>query len=124
MRAISIRQPWAELILRGVKTIECRSRPTRVRGQLWIYATQRLAIRPSLVIVDDLESLPRGLVVGTAELVGCRPLQRSDARAACTTIDFDGYAWLLARPRRLVNPRRPDGHPQPVFFYPFAATSR
>ena len=29
MRALSIRQPWAELILRGVKTVEYRSRATR-----------------------------------------------------------------------------------------------
>lgn len=28
MRALSIRQPWAELILRGVKTVEYRSRRT------------------------------------------------------------------------------------------------
>ena len=30
MRALSIRQPYAELILRGIKTIEYRSRPTRI----------------------------------------------------------------------------------------------
>ena len=33
MCALSIRQPWAELILRGVKTVEYRSRPTRVIGE-------------------------------------------------------------------------------------------
>ena len=42
MRALSIRQPWAELILRGVKTVEYRSRPTRViEERFWIYASQR-----------------------------------------------------------------------------------
>ena len=40
MLALSIRQPYAELILRGVKTIEYRSRPTRLIGQrFYIYAT-------------------------------------------------------------------------------------
>src|SRR4051794_30359946 len=39
MRALSIRQPFAELILRGVKTVEYRSRPTRIVGErFWIYA--------------------------------------------------------------------------------------
>jgi hypothetical protein len=39
MRALSIRQPYAELILRGIKTIEFRSRPTRIIGQRFhIYA--------------------------------------------------------------------------------------
>lgn len=33
MRALSIRQPFAELILRGIKTVEYRSRPTRIIGQ-------------------------------------------------------------------------------------------
>ena len=33
MRALSIRQPYAELILRGIKPIEFRSRPTRIIGE-------------------------------------------------------------------------------------------
>ena len=33
MRALSIRQPYAELILRGIKTAEHRTRPTRIGGQ-------------------------------------------------------------------------------------------
>src|SRR5215216_5886466 len=41
MRALSVRQPWAELILRGVKTVEYRSRPTRIVGErFWIYASK------------------------------------------------------------------------------------
>src|SRR5205823_13366640 len=42
MRALSIRQPFAELILRGIKTIEYRSRPTRIIGErFYIYASKR-----------------------------------------------------------------------------------
>ena len=42
MRALSVRQPYAELILRGVKTIEYRSRPTRIVGErFYIYAAGR-----------------------------------------------------------------------------------
>jgi hypothetical protein len=41
MRALSIRQPYAELILRGIKTIEYRTRPTRIVGErVWIYASR------------------------------------------------------------------------------------
>src|SRR5688500_6522492 len=52
MRALPIRQPWAELIpstysgqaLRGVKTVEYRSRPTRVIGERFhIYAPLKSA---------------------------------------------------------------------------------
>src|SRR5688572_23284171 len=41
MRALSVRQPFAELILRGIKTIEYRSRPTRIVGERFrIYASK------------------------------------------------------------------------------------
>src|SRR3954471_21432806 len=39
MRALSIRQPFAELILRGIKKVEYRSRRTRIVGERFlIYA--------------------------------------------------------------------------------------
>ena len=44
MRALSIRQPYAELILRGIKPIEFRSRPTRIIGErFYIYAAKQWA---------------------------------------------------------------------------------
>jgi predicted transcriptional regulator len=40
--ALSIRQPFAELILRGVKTVEYRTRPTRIIGErFFIYASKK-----------------------------------------------------------------------------------
>src|SRR5688572_10348552 len=42
MRALSVRQPYAELIMRGIKTVEYRSRPTRIIGErFFIYASKR-----------------------------------------------------------------------------------
>ena len=44
MRAHSIREPYAELILRGGKTVEYRTRPTRFVGErCYIYARLRQA---------------------------------------------------------------------------------
>jgi hypothetical protein len=44
MRALSIRQPYAELILRGIKPNEFRSRPTkRIGERFYIYASQQWA---------------------------------------------------------------------------------
>ena len=40
--ALSIRQPWAELILRGVKRVELRSWHTHYRGPLWIHTGRRV----------------------------------------------------------------------------------
>ena len=42
MRALSIRQPYAEQILRGSKTIEYRSRATSIVGErFYIYASKK-----------------------------------------------------------------------------------
>jgi hypothetical protein len=38
IRALSIRQPWAELIMLGRKKIEYRSRQTHIRERVYIYA--------------------------------------------------------------------------------------
>lgn len=43
VRAISIRQPYVELILRGQKTREFRSRVTHIRERVWLYAAKRPA---------------------------------------------------------------------------------
>ena len=39
LKAISLRQPWAEEIMLGIKTIEYRRTPTKVRGPIYIYAS-------------------------------------------------------------------------------------
>mgnify|MGYP002359850962 FL=1 len=38
MKALSIRQPWAGLIIHGYKDIENRDWPTRYRGPLLVHA--------------------------------------------------------------------------------------
>jgi hypothetical protein len=42
-RAISIRQPYVEQILQGSKKREFRSRPTRIRERVYLYAALRVA---------------------------------------------------------------------------------
>jgi hypothetical protein len=47
MRALSIRQPYAELILRGIKTVEYRSRATAIIGERFlIYASKGRSQKP------------------------------------------------------------------------------
>lgn len=42
-RAISIRQPFVELILRGLKKREYRSKPTNIRERVYLYASLKPA---------------------------------------------------------------------------------
>ena len=107
MRALSIRQPYAEQILRGTKQFEYRSRPTSIRERVYIYAGlkpgpeaefRRMRIQPG--------ELPTGLLVGTVEVIDC------------TGVPGD-YKWHLAHPKRLRRPVRPTKQPQPAWFNPF-----
>jgi hypothetical protein len=124
--ALSIRQPWAELILRGIKTIEVRSLVTHKRARVHIYASQTHAdpddeARVARDYRIDVESLPRGVLVGTIEIVDCRRVRASDSDAAGFTICRGDVAmgWVLARPLRAKRLRAPTAHPQPMFFRPF-----
>lgn len=106
--ALSIRQPYAEQILRGVKTIEYRSRRTRIRDRVYVYASMKGAAACEFEALGvSPTSLPTGRIVGSVEIVACK-------RVGAST-----YHWLLAEPRRLSRPRRPTGKPQPVWFYPW-----
>jgi len=52
MRALSIRQPYAELILRGIKTVELRSRSTTIIGErFYLYAAKAKATPPCADLV-------------------------------------------------------------------------
>ena len=108
MRALSIRQPWAELILRGEKTIEYRSRPTRIIGErFYIYAARKPGELSGFKQLEcEPGDLPTGVIVGTATIKHC-------AR------DNGTFEWHLTDVKRFKHPRKPKGMPQPVWFTPF-----
>ena len=82
MKALSIRQPWAWLIVNGYKDIENRSRKTKLRERIYIHAGRRfddsaaawlvsrgLASVASLIpLINDL---PFGAIVGEVDIVDC-----------------------------------------------------
>ena len=89
MKALSIRQPWAWLILHGGKDIENRDWPTRVRGRVLIHAAKGMtrdeydsaAIfafgRIGTAKLPTMDALPRGGIVGSVDIVDC--IQRSSS---------------------------------------------
>lgn len=108
MRALSIRQPYAELILRREKTIEYRSRATKLLGQrFYIYAARKWAGVSGHSSMDIKEGVaPTGVIVGTAMISHC---ERENGH----------FCWHLSGVKRLPKPRKPKGKPQPVWFRPF-----
>lgn len=124
--ALGIKQPWAELIIRGVKTIEIRSQPTKIRGTIYVYASKQparfaRAQQTALAYGIDIDDLPKGVLVGTVEIVDSRPCKPADARQSLVPAELlrGGYAWVLSHPRRLPKPLSVRFLPYGVWFYPF-----
>ena len=101
--ALSIRQPWAWLIVNGFKDVENRSRRTHHRGPLLIHAglnlsdfTDEEAERiEAKYRVHVPERLDLGGIVGVVDVVDCVERHKSPWYV-------DGnFAWVVANPRRL-----------------------
>lgn len=73
--ALSIKQPWAALLVAGRKTVEVRKWATRVRGRVLIHAAQVPDDRPAAWahVTDELRPLAElaGGLIGSAELAAC-----------------------------------------------------
>ena len=93
MKALSIRQPWANLILRAGKDIENRTWPTSFRGRIYVHAGKSVDWD-----VDHMDTrghrfevkVPEetGAILGEVDIVDC--VTESDSKW------FDGpYGFVL-----------------------------
>jgi hypothetical protein len=89
MRVLSVRQPFAGLIISGKKKIEYRRWSTNYRGALLIHAGLAKARG---VKGSETEQFPKGGIVGIAELVDC------------VALEGGGYGFKLrdARPLKFI----------------------
>jgi hypothetical protein len=85
MKALSVRQPWANMIASGQKTIETRTWPTDYRGDLLICSSKRPAIAPA------------GYALAIAELYDCHSMTKADEAAACCELYDGAWAWMLRK---------------------------
>ena len=81
---ISVRQPWAWLIVNGFKDVENRTWLTNYRGKIFIHAAQKFDKAGYEWVVEHFNiQLPaptkfeRGGIVGEAELVDCVTVHES-----------------------------------------------
>jgi hypothetical protein len=95
MIALSVRQPYAWMIVEGHKLEEYRSWQTRYRGPLAIHASKTIDRDAMQDLLDAFASdgeeppadlLATGGIVGTVNLLDCQH-------------DPDGYIWVVADPK-------------------------
>jgi hypothetical protein len=109
MKTLSIRQPFAFKIMKGQKTIECRSWGTQYRGPLAIHASSKKCA--------DQPDLPTGMVLGVVDLVDVVESRPKHAKGACAKSLKAGecWCWILANPRPIAKPFVAKG--QAAIFY-------
>ncbi len=91
IRALSIAQPWAELILRERKPFELRTWKTNYRGPLLIHASRKINRAAMRELRLEGECFPAGAFVGIAVLKDVRPYTRADARLLKRK---RGFSWV------------------------------
>lgn len=111
--ALSLWQPFASLVVDGVKPIETRLSATAFRGRFVICATKKLApkrfysdvLRRLAEAGEDPEAygpknVQRGVILGIVELVECRPMTEADEpKAWVSRLTDEGdlrWAWVLS----------------------------
>ncbi len=121
MKAISLLQPWASLVVMGVKTIETRSWETKYRGPILIHASQGKAgsifadKNPFKKYIPNFKKLPFGEIVGQAsitEIIRTENLNMSDEIINRLTMEEKAfgdysegrYPWILNDHLQFKNP--------------------
>ena len=82
-RAISLKQPWANLVATGKKTIETRKWITNYRGTIVICSSQKPSIAPA------------GYALCTAELYHIEPMKKEHEEKACIKVYPRAFSWFL-----------------------------
>jgi len=104
MKALSLKQPYAELILQGKKTIELRKWNTKFRGQFLIHASKT----PDKEAMSrfNLKNLPLGCIVGKATLVNVKHYKtqeehKADADKHLASSAWGSYGFILKDAQRI-----------------------
>lgn len=92
-KAISLKQPWANLVTSGKKTIETRKWKTNY-SDLIICSSQNPKIEPY------------GKALCIVELYDVKPMTKKDEKKACIKVYKGAYSWFI-RNIRLINPPIP-----------------
>ena len=71
MKALTIKEPWASLIVNGYKDYEFRGWKTNFRGKFYIHAGKSIDLKNIDKFKDYKLDYGNGEIIGEAELVDC-----------------------------------------------------
>ena len=91
-KAISLKQPWANWVASGKKTLDTRRWKTNYRGDLVICSSKNPKIEPA------------GYVLCIVELYDIKPMKKSHEKKACVKVYPGAYVWFLRNIRPISPP--------------------
>src|SRR5438309_11058623 len=95
--ALSIKQPWAALLVAGIKTIEIRRWPTARRGRILIHAARVPDARSEAWrhVPKELQALAQlqGGIIGSVELTDCLSYRDLSAFVADQALHRNEATW-------------------------------
>lgn len=103
MKVLSIRQPWASLIIKGYKKYEFRSWKTKYRGKILIHASGMIEKKMLERFKEYDLDINTSAIIGEAELTDCIKVDK-DFNDKLKSIDpvvygnsnhDETYAWKL-----------------------------
>lgn len=133
LTVLSMHQPWASLLVYGLKRIEGRGWPTEHTGRLWIHATSKQATSQE---IEEMQSFyrqiheqegrditpnipqhyPTSVLLGCVDVVACYAADTVESwQGLSSTLKQEigsPYCFLCENPRRLVIPQQMRGYPK------------
>jgi hypothetical protein len=132
IRVLAVRQPWASLIVEGLKTLEIRSNLTNKRERVAIYCSKNdlteYEENQFLRLIYDMESKKEitkderrlaednirrmgtpGRIIGTVEITNCRSVSSYDIlclrnKHFANNITLLHYCWEFSNPIKFSSP--------------------
>lgn len=124
MRVLSVKQPWAHMLIDGTKPFEIRTWKTDYRGRIALHASSGTVAdalergveddawaecfaRSALVTAQDVKALQRSAIIGTIEIAEIGTLDdledsMSDAELDLfDEVDGDHFLWRMTKPLRI-----------------------
>ena len=104
MKALALKQPWAELVLQGKKTIELRKWNTNFRGKFLIHSSSTPDGKNMKKF--GFSNLPNGYILGEARLIGVKKYKnesefKKDKNKHMATKNWGTYGFILKSIKRI-----------------------
>ncbi|KAM1854987.1 hypothetical protein TB2_010400 [Malus domestica] len=121
---LTMHQPWASLLVYGIKRVEGRSWPSPIRGRLWIHAAGKVPDEATIKAMEEFyreiyavdgitdlkfpEHYPVSRLLGCVEVVGC--LRREELASWQMVPEgvrleaLTDMCWLCEQPQKLLVP--------------------